>query len=293
MRITTWMTQQRQLDQLRTSQTRVQNAQSQVSSGIRVTKPSDDPTATSALLRLQSQLSENGQRQAGINGALPAMRQSENTLGAIASSLQTARQAGLQANNTATLTDAQREPLASQVENALKQALSLANTQSEGRYLFAGTVSDQKPFPTTTYAGNDTPLSAAIGDDPAFALTVTGENLRHPQGGDDLFSNLQGLADAIRSGDNTALGQKLDAVQKDYDHVLGLRGDMGARLQYVTLTQSRLEDDSLALQSRLSELRDADLAESAVATKIAQNIQEATLAVIGQSGRSSLLDYLR
>jgi len=50
---------------------KIMDLQSQLASGKRVQKPSDDPIATGTIMRLQTALSQNAQYSANIDAACP------------------------------------------------------------------------------------------------------------------------------------------------------------------------------------------------------------------------------
>ena len=298
MRITTWNTTQHRLGRMLESQSRLATLQSQVSSGKKLERPSDDPAAASELLPLQTRLAERQQRMGNIDAASPLMGATESALADISTALASARTAGQQANSSATVSPAQRTALAAQVRAAAQTVLASANSRVGDRYLFGGTITDAAPFaagPPVTYNGNNTPVQIGLHDGGGtFGVTLTGEELRDLQGGGDLFANLSRLADDIESGNQTGVQTGLTKVQKNFDHVVQLRGDMGARMNYVALTRESLGREVLQLQERQSALTDVDLSEAIVKMQAAQNTHQAALAVAGKlSSGPQLLDYLR
>lgn len=296
MRITTWMTHQQRLASLQNTQTRLNKAQAQVSSGVKLERTSDNPAGAVELLTIQSRLAERDQQTASISGALPLMQATESALGEISTALQSARNAGLSAANTATGSDADRAALAAQISAATQTALSKANTRVDQRYIFSGTKSDTPPFgPTSSvaYAGNQSSLKLRVSDGQPLEISITGTQLGGGQEGTDLFTNLKGLEQAVRSGDSAAIRNSLDKVTTDFNRVVSLRGDMGSRLNYVDMAQRNIDSEVELLKTRQSGLKDVDFAEAIVNEKSAENAQQAALAMIGKIGNMSLLDYLR
>lgn len=299
MRITTWMTQQKRLSELQLSQARVDRTQEQVSTGLRLQRASDDPTAMGEYLQLETRRSERQQLAASLKTAVPLMRATESALGDISTALQSARLAAQRAANTATTSPADLKALAAQVSSAAQTVLSRANATLGERHLFGGTATDQPPFvasadgATVSYNGNAAALKVDLAEGQPFELSLTGEQLRTGQGGSELFANLRELEQAILSGNGDAIQSSLGKVTHDWSRVVQLRGDMGARLNYVTMAQDRIDLELDQLQARQSELRDVDLAQAVVSEKMAENGQQATLAMAARLGSMSLLDYLR
>lgn len=295
MRIATQTLLQQRQSAVQRSEARLTAAQDQVSSGKRLVRPSDDPTGTVALLQVQGRLRVREQQSRGIQSALPVLGATDSALGGIADALSSAQNAALRAANSAVTSPADRAALAAQIHSAAQVALGRANTQVGGRYVFGGTASDRPPFSgdPVAYTGDATPLSVGLGDPEPFAVSVPGSQIGGGQGGADLFANLSQLEDAVRSGDPASVRTAMDAVKGDFDRVVALRGDVGARVQYVEMAQRSIDQDVAALQARGSELEDVDLASAVVAEKSAENQHAATLAMAGRLGAMSLLDYLR
>lgn len=296
MRITNWMTQQKRLSELQLTQARVDSTQGQVSTGLRVQKLSDDPAAATALLQLSTALTERQQQSASLKTAVPVMQATESALGDISTALQSAKMAAQRAANTATVSKSEQVALESQIRSAAQVILSKLNTKVGERYIFAGTISDQAPFTAgdpVVYGGNDVPLKVDVAEGQPFDMSLSGSQVVGSQAGTELFANLKQLAKDVLSGDASAIQSSLSKVDSDWNHVVQLRGDMGARLNYISMAQDRIEQDITQLQSRQSELRDIDLSEAVVAQKMAENGQQATLAMTARLGSISLLDYLR
>jgi flagellar hook-associated protein 3 FlgL len=68
--------------------------------------------------------------------------------------------------------------------------------------------------------------------------------------------------------------------------------EVGARQQGIDILQTRLEDELIELQAALSEEIDVDLVEAISSLTARQAAFEASLRVIGQIFRLSLLDFL-
>jgi flagellar hook-associated protein 3 FlgL len=151
--------------------------------------------------------------------------------------------------------------------------------------------------PPVAYVGNANPLQVNLGPDTQFGVSVTGNvllNARSTEGGEtDLFQNLSNLQDAMRGGNNAGMAAGLANLDADLDNVVRVRGDMGARVQYLQLAQDRLGTDLAEARGYQSHLENADLAASAIEAASAELAHEAALAVAAKTGSPSLLDYLR
>src|SRR5579871_1472882 len=109
----------------------------EVSSGLKISQPSDDPGDMVTLMNLRTQIDANKQ---STNNFAPVLSNAQTADQA----LQTAINLVNQATNAATqgansLTSApQYQALAQQVQNILQQLVGISNTQVNGQYIFSG-----------------------------------------------------------------------------------------------------------------------------------------------------------
>lgn len=294
MRVTTLQTRERRIDALLRQQVRVEKARDQVSSGRRIQRPSDSPGEIGELLRTRGDVAELGRRSAATEALLPAMRAGEAILGEISGALREVRNLALQANND-TGSDEQRASLADQVARLRDRIRDLGNSEISNRALFAGTATGSVPFPAgppVTYEGNGDPLKLNLGGEALFDASITGDRILNARVGTDLFQNLEELEAAMRAGDHEGIAAGMGALDEDLTNTVRLRGEMGARLQYVELIRDQIEDGIVAGRARQSYLEDADLASAVIEATSAETAHEATLLVASRLERPSLLDFL-
>jgi flagellar hook-associated protein 3 FlgL len=131
-------------------QTKLANLQEQISTGVRFTRPSDDPVASARILELEQTQKLNEQYQENIIHAENRLQLEETTLASIGNTLQRVRELALQGNNS-TNDAVSRKSIAVEIDQLREQLLSLANTvDANGDYLFAGHQSGVKPFTENT-----------------------------------------------------------------------------------------------------------------------------------------------
>ncbi len=136
-------------------QTKLAHLQEQISTGHRVTKPSDDPAASARILELEQVLKLTDQYQTNINLAENRLGLEETTVSAFGNVLHRARELALQANN-ATQDSISRNAIAYEIDELRNQLTSLANTKdANGDYLFAGHQSKSQPFTENTTGSID------------------------------------------------------------------------------------------------------------------------------------------
>lgn len=297
-----------QFNQLNTRQNRLQN---QVATGQRVQWADDDPAAMQRALNLQT--ATRATKQYGNN--IDFLNQRATTSLTAVRGVQTVLD---RAGEIATLADGTKSPqelsaYATEVDQLIRQAVTSANSQDRGDYIFGGTRTGQPPFVLSendakevtgvTYQGNTDVPELEIAQGTTVSVQVPGANTTGtgPQGlltdsrtGADVFAHLISLRQHLAAGDTTAIAATdRAALSKDEDNVLYHLANTGA-------VQARLETASTATSSRVTELRqslsqetDADLATTMVQLTTTQTAYRAAL----QSGASllntSLMDYLR
>ncbi|MBL0148792.1 MAG: flagellar hook-associated protein FlgL [Ideonella sp.] len=146
MRIATASRYDATIDSLQRRQAALTDSQDQMSSGRRVNKPSDDPTAASRAERahiLQQRI--EAQRRA-IEYSGNAIRLAESALGQAGDVLQSARETLVNAGN-GSYNATERDSLAKHLKQLRGQLLSQANqADGNGGYTFGGQGSQNEPF---------------------------------------------------------------------------------------------------------------------------------------------------
>ncbi|KMY68977.1 hypothetical protein AAU61_05335 [Desulfocarbo indianensis] len=114
----------------------------QMSSGSRINRPSDDSIGVIASHLSQRMLEEVEKYDTNLDHARSWLQQAESTMQSMSDLISMAKERAEQMS-TGTYTPEQRQMIATDVRNFLDQLLSLANTQVNGDYIFAGTRVDQ------------------------------------------------------------------------------------------------------------------------------------------------------
>ena len=152
------------------SETNLETALQQVSTGLRVNAPSDDPAAAAAMVQNQAEANNIDQYTANANAALGATQTADAVLTSVVSQLTQAVSLGTEGAN-GTESAAGRQSIATQIQGILASVVSDANTTYQGVGVFSGTSTTVTPFvadassPTGyTYIGNDGVNTVQVGD---------------------------------------------------------------------------------------------------------------------------------
>src|SRR5258708_2938768 len=162
-----------------------------MSSGRKLSRPSDDPFGAQQSLAARSGLTKLAQYSTTVQSAQSRLQSTDAIGDSLQLSLDKALQLtvqGLSGSTTAT----QRATLSGQIDDITKQVLSLGNSAVGGQYVFAGTKTNTTPFTqsggTVTYNGNTDPIYARIDDNTLVQTNVDGHDLF--AGSKDIFATL-------------------------------------------------------------------------------------------------------
>src|SRR5882724_8952380 len=134
-------------------QARSERAQRQLSSGRRVSKPSDDPAQVANILQLSASIARNDQTGTNLSGVKAEVDISSQALSSAVSILEQINVLGAQGSNF-NQTASARTVLGDQVRNLLQQLVTISNTNVGGRYVFSGDSDRTAPYALDLTAAN-------------------------------------------------------------------------------------------------------------------------------------------
>jgi flagellin-like hook-associated protein FlgL len=107
-----------------------------------------------------------------------------------------------------------------------------------------------------------------------------------------VFGNLAKLQTALQANDQAGITAAAEGLKSDYDRIVRVRGETGARVQELTARQSNLEDENLATTGLLSNLKDTDFTEAISRFQTLQTSLQASLQTTARILNLSLMDFL-
>lgn len=127
--------------------------QEQISTGVKLTNPSDDPVASSQVLVLDQSVSLQKQYQENIDSADNHFKFQESALTSLKNTADRLRELAIQGNN-ASMDSVSLGAIGVEVESILDEMVSIGNTRdANGNFLFGGYQNKNPPF-TTTLTGS-------------------------------------------------------------------------------------------------------------------------------------------
>src|SRR5215207_3517725 len=205
--------------QIARTQRRLLQTQNELSTGRRINSTSDEPGDAAIVQQLQKTLEQRQAFATNLNRAKNHLGAVDSTLGDLSDLLQQAQEIA-SANVGSDVTPDQRAGAAAIVESLYGEALTLANRQFEGIYLFAGDRSTNAPFVSDAggvrFVGSERVLQNAFDEGTDLPFMVNGADVfgalsTRVQGSVDLTpsvtasTRLSGLSGAAGDGVRTGL----------------------------------------------------------------------------------------
>jgi flagellar hook-associated protein 3 FlgL len=295
MRVTQSGATTRYINDINNARQKIVELQTQVATEKRVSKPSDDPQAMSSIMRLKKMLASNEQYTKNTNNAVTMMETTSSTLDSFANILGDVKSLAVRASSRATGSDEMKTYVIS-INQYLDEALNLANTQYNGKYLFAGTNSLQQPFTlaadrssvSTNANGITGSISLPIADGLSQVTNLDGQQALQ---GSTIFNLLISIRDSL-SGGSAPSAANTQALDDAYSYITGQSSKAGMIVSQLTNNQTSLATQNTQLMSMISDQEDTDVATAITKEQSAETNLEAALQITAQTLPKSLLTYL-
>jgi flagellar hook-associated protein 3 FlgL len=283
---------------IESAQQRLAEFQRQVSTGKRIEKPSDDPSAVASAIGEHAEIANVEQYSRSATSVGSRLTVVDTVLSDIIEKLSAASTSVMSARGT-NQTPVEREAAAKTLEGIRETLFENFNTSFQGTYVFGGAETSTPPFvkdasgTVQPYAGSTAEVRVDIDRNRSVRVSMDGGTLVQTGSADDLFAVMDDAIAAARSGDNAVLGDamtKLDAVMR---RVTTAQSHVGADMNTVDDQKLRLGQMKLAATTRLDKTEAANLAEAITNMTQAQNAYEAALGAVSKVTSVSLMDYLR
>jgi flagellar hook-associated protein 3 FlgL len=304
VRVTQRMLVNRVLNNLNQQSRGILNLQEQLSTGLRVNRPSDDPLAVRRAVNAQSEIGKNEQFLSNITSIGPQLRETESAVQSSIQIMQRMSELTLQANN-GTNTQVQRDQIASEANELLEDLLTQGNRVSNGRYVFGGSRTLSEPMLASRnangeidgvfYAGDVEQIQVEISEGLTVASNQPGLQTFFSTNAQsvDIYTTLINIRDAMRSGNSAAMSNGLSDLETAQEQLSVVLSRVGAVQNRLERAESSLESVNLQLEETVSDNIDADFAEVALNLNAQSNAYQAALNAGARVIQPSLLDFVR
>jgi len=293
MRVTEGTLANSSLANLQRARERIEELYQEVSTGVKVSRPSDDPLSAQQILDLNGLLEDSEQYAKNISTGTTYLSSMESALSGMGDSLVRVKELALGAAN-GTLGAEQRENVKREVVQLKEQLITLGNSQINGRYVFSGFRNDVPPFDANgVYSGGDGDLRIQIDRTNTVSVNYGGDKiLNGAGGGTDVIGTLDSLITALGNDDTAGIQGTITGIDDSLNQILTARTDIGARMNRLETATGFIDDTRLYLKKVISSKQDVDFIQAVSDMTRQQTAFEAALAATSKISKMSLLDYL-
>lgn len=255
--------------------------QKAISSGKRLTTPSDDPQGWLEVSLIARQQGNEEAWVSNIGRAETRAVQAESSMSEIVSGLIRVKELVIQANND-TINDVNRDGIAIEMEGILANMRDILNQDD--------------PFGGKLFA--DVPIEVPIGGTrhviaaPTSAQMV--ENVADGSGGTHSLDDLMvSVIDAVRNGTPAARQGRIVPIDRMVDHMTAMLTEQGVARDRLESARNQFTESRIVLAERKQQIEDVNVSEAITRLQALDISLEAAQAVYAKITQRSLLDFLR
>ncbi|ASB87176.1 flagellar hook-associated protein FlgL [Bacillus sonorensis] len=303
MRVTQGMIARNSLRYINSSYGKLDKLQSQISSGKKITRASDDPIVAMKSLKYNTQLSQVQQYKSNASQAFTWLENTETNITEGIDVMQKVRELVVKAKNN-TNGDDELQAIGVEIGQLKEQLTQIANTQVNGRYIFNGTNSDVAPIVknadgsyTYNFENYTSTSDVTINVSPNATLKVNANPITafggQSDSGQNVFQMLDSLEQALKSGSLDGMDAILSDIDQFSSQMSAERSDIGARYNRLELINTRLSAQEETSTKVLSDNEDVELEEVITDFITQQSVHRAALSVNAKIVQPTLIDFLR
>ncbi|MEY9971890.1 flagellar hook-associated protein 3 FlgL [Lysinibacillus sp. RC46] len=304
MRVTQSMLSNNMLLNLNNSYGKMSKLQDQITSGTKITRPSDDPVIAVKGMGYRRDLGQVEQYTRNMNEVNNWLDTTDESLNQVGEQMKRVRELVIQAANDTNTPD-ERAKIKAEIDQIRQQIQDVGNTKIADRYIFSGTKTGQPLFENGALNTNLNSEDVKIEVYDGIQMNVNTPGAELFQNIDDMMGEISDLLDPERPG-GPATGEEIgnalggvaeqstgDDITAIHNKILEAQADVGARQNRVELMENRLAIREVSVTKQMSDNEDVDYAK-AITEMITQNsIHQAALSVGAQIIQQTLVDFIR
>lgn len=267
--------------------------QEALASGRKINNFGQDPVGARKILREDTVLREvEANRRTALEAEL-MLQQSDAVLADVSDALQRTLEVAVRmANDTFSAED--RQIAANEISQIKERIVELANTERNGRYLFAGLGNRADPFASDgTFNGDTGTLEVPVGRGARIGATVAGgEPFVDAATGDSVFGMLDDLETALRSDNGTQVQAAIEVVRQNVDRVSSVRQEIGHRFDRLENVLNALDRAELTASATLQQERDTDFTEAVLELQESEAGMRSALLITARLNELNLTNFL-
>jgi len=280
--------------------------QEQLTTGMQITKPSDEPVKAAGVTRLNTEIARQTTYQDNMKTISTRLSAEETALTNSSDVMFRMKELAMQAAND-TLSTADRKTVAQEMTQLRDQMLSLANSQdTNGNYLFAGSKVSQIPFKPDpkgliVYAGDQSRMQVAVGDSRQMSLNMVGPDAFHNvvradgKGGNTgigFFQSMDDLINSVNGSDRVGIQCGLGELDQLQQGLSNATAKLGTDQNIIDSQNKVLDEMLLRLKSTLSDVQDLDYTQAITKLNKDQLALESAQSSFAKISKLSLFNYI-
>jgi flagellar hook-associated protein 3 FlgL len=300
-RISTYLQNQQSLQTLQTAAQNIALSTFQITTGNKAQNLSQVAKDSNQILTLGDVTTRAGVYQNNITSANNQLQSMESVLNNMLNILQ-------DASSTATLgsneNDAStRASLAPKLQSLVQSFYAAMQIQFNGKYLFSGSNGLTSPIAgngTSTPYNNAQASSQWYQGDGDLPTVVTGPGtslqygvLGNDQAFQDMKTGLEALWYGLQNNSTTDMDSGIALLQNARSAVSSLLGEVGGQISALNLDSTNNTAQTQFIQNQLDSLQKVDVSQAITQFSQQQATMQASMALITQVNRLSLLDFLK
>ncbi|MBV1858424.1 MAG: hypothetical protein KUG77_08425 [Nannocystaceae bacterium] len=245
------------------TQSSIAKAGTQVSTGVAIQRPSDDPVRWADGMRTKLSMDRRDMHESTVERARDNLTRVDAALTDLLDGVARIRELGILGAN-GTYDAPGRAAAAIEIATRFDSMLASANVRSiDGEYLLAGSNSEVAPFDAAgVYTGNDVARTLEVNDGTFKQAGVTGTVLTAAEGV-DLFGTIVGIQAALEANDGDATRGFLDDLVVSLEQLAYAMAETGVTSNSLDQSLGTLDDLELSLSRSFEGSIGADPIEAA------------------------------
>ncbi len=273
---------------------------SELSSGVSVTSLSSNPVAAGENVLLLNQIEQDDSFTSSATQVTGQLQVADSALGSVVTELTQAISLATSANN-GTMNASDINSVGTELQSIEDEVVSLANTEYQGQYVFAGTDSSTEPFDSAgTYQGNEGVNYLVTPNGQQIQLNVPGSDIFNG-GGNSSVSVFGALNALIADYSSVSSTSPLNTEQAAADTATlnsalnwlsQQRVTIDDSINQISTASSAATNEGTQLTSAQTDLMQADVAQVSTQLSLSETQETALEDTISELGSGSLFDKL-
>jgi len=293
-RITTLMTSNQILSEINSSESALSNTEEELSSGLTINQPSDNPYGAALAVQLNGQLSQLNDYNNNITDGQAWTSTATSALNSIQQQVQLAQELVTKAGN-GDMSASDLSDIGEEINQIVSSIQSTANAQYDGQYVFSGTSTSTAPYDSSgNYQGSTSMVTRQIGPNANVTVSVNLSDALGTSSTTGLLSTLSNIATQLTTDSGTSALNTTDLtdLQTGLNSLSSLQTQLGATTSQMTMASSTLSDMQTSVTSDLSNDTEANMATTETTYSNEEAAFEAALKAGASIVQSSLMDFL-